>query len=51
MYIQTPYFIEQFYMELGEFEDILETFFYSRLMWHSYILILIDNSKLKLHDK
>ena len=27
MYIQTQYFIEQFYMELGEFEDILETLF------------------------
>ena len=26
-YIQTQYFIEQFYMELGEFEDILEIFF------------------------
>ena len=26
-YIQTQYFIEQFYMKLGEFEDILETFF------------------------
>ena len=26
-YIQTQYFIEQFYMELGEFEDILKTFF------------------------
>ena len=27
MFKQTHYFIEQFYMELGEFEDILETFF------------------------
>ena len=26
-YIQTQCFIEQFYMEFGEFEDILETFF------------------------
>ena len=26
-YIQTQYFIEQFYMELGGFEDILEVFF------------------------
>ena len=26
-YIQTQYFIEQSYMELGEFEDILETLF------------------------
>ena len=26
-YIQTQYFIEQFYMELSEFEDILETSF------------------------